>query len=217
MLLAYFDNLYILYFVFLLVNTMLYTAYGVKNRSKWAMILAIYFWTEVLIELASLWVGWKYGNNIYLSHINNITLFLLLSWFYYTIIRANEKIRSIPIILIICSVLFVAQFFLFPGIWKDFNNFEKVLLNYFLFLWSLIYAHSNLLKRKKFNIINFGMLCYSVLSCSIFLFVNVFEKWSLEHSLLIWFLNLILVFVLQIIFVIQWFYFVKNKSEIYAG
>ncbi|PQJ69173.1 hypothetical protein BTO14_14190 [Polaribacter butkevichii] len=207
---SFFDLISFIGIFVLIINTYFYFK-SYLNYSIAFKVFSIYLFLTLLIQISSS-VLFQLGiNNLYLSHFYFISQFILLSFFYSSLEKKNSVKKGIKYILLIGLIFISIYYTKDPETYYKFNIFEIIVTSIPLIIYSFLFF----LKRidnedKKFIYINSGLFLY--LSCSTLLFVAGNIKSSLKEVL--WYSNVSLYLVYQILIFIEWYKNFKSKKNI---
>lgn len=204
---------YWLYLFILLVNTILSFIKGYERKILWLKILSFYSLGLLIIQIASDVTAYFTSDNLYFSHIYFYFQFVTLGIFYHHLFRKYPKQQKFIRIYIILTTIYLLIYYLIdPTMWFVFNLSEIILTNYLLIVCSLMYNYNTLSKKRLLGYFNIGVVSYSILSASLFLYGNVVSKVDYSSAVYVWALHfLALIFFQVMIFtqLIQLFYFRK--------
>lgn len=196
------------YCILLALNSVLYSILNLrqsKNKKKGTAIISIYLWSMLIIQVASDLASYISYNNLYFSHIYFYTQFFLIGIFYFQVLTSVRQRRFILSYIIFTTLLLIIQYLVVPDLLFRFSLVEVFFTNYLLVCCALMY-HYNLLSAKserKFSIFNFGILTYSVLSLSFFLFGNVMSKINIDISIYVWLIHSIVLVFFHVMILVQ--------------
>lgn len=210
--------IFICYFILLSLNTVLYSINTGKGFPKWIKIISVYLWSMLIIQVVSDVMAYITSDNLYFSHIYFYSQFIWIGILYYKIFDRPDQRKFIRLYIIFTSVLLLMQYLIVPGLWFRFNLVEVFVTNYLLVLCSLMYNYSTLSKNKSksFSIFNLGVLTYSILSLSFFLFGNIMSTIEINISIYIWVIHNIILIFLHLTILLQWIKLVLLKKKTYV-
>lgn len=182
--------------------------YSIRCRSKTLAykIFIFYLIFSLIIQLWSSYLASRYENNLYLSHYYFTGQLAILSLFYYKLLKSNLK-KIIPFLGTFVFVILGFSFFFKPELYNQFFLFEIVLSSLPVVLYSLFYFFESFGdENKKFLIINSGVFIYLLCSTIIFSSGNLINGLiSDSTSIMLWFINIILYLIYQILIFIEWY------------
>lgn len=180
---------------------------GFAKFTKPFKIFTIYLVCIGLIQISTQIATVLMGNNLFLSHFYFISQFILLSFFYFLLL----KYKWIHIITVLVLGLVVFQFIYDPGIFYRYNPIGMTLTQGILVFYSLLYFYRSLSGKGEFLIVNVGVFFYMLSSALIFASGNLVFDVNISQSIVSTLIdvNLILFFVFQILIITEWW---KNYS-----
>lgn len=111
--------------------------------------------------------------NLFLSHFYFILQFVLLSMFYYHLLKENFQKKIIVVNLVVClSVLFI-QYALDRSRFNNYNLSEIFITSLSLIIYATFHLYNLLNKKKEFYYITIGLLIYLFGSTVFFLTSNL--------------------------------------------
>ncbi len=146
---------------------------GFSKSEKPFKIFAIYCWAMFAVQLASILVVKIYRNNLFISHFYFVLQFLILSFFYYFLMKEKIQKKTIMLLNIACSLLLVMQYSIDPKLFYTFNLFEIFITSLPLIIYSTFHLYNLLNEKKEFYYINIGLLIYLFGSTIVFLTSNL--------------------------------------------
>lgn len=193
---------YIGYF-FLLLNLIVFLK-GFSKNGKAFKIFTIYTGAILIIQLVST-ILFKFRiNNLFLSHFYFIFQFLLLSLFYYNLLKESLQKKTVAIFIILCPLILIVQYLINNTLFFKFNLFEIFITSFLLIIYSTFHLYNMLNGKREFYYINLGILLYLFGSTVLFLVGNLMNSLSSELNELTWILNSILYIVYQMFILTEW-------------
>lgn len=186
-------------YIVLFINTLFFLKLYSKN-GKPIKILAIYSCVMLIIQIITYMLAIKKMNNLFLSHFYFILQFVILSYFYYTILKEKAQKNSVKFGLLIVSIILIVQYCIEPNLFFKFNLLEIFLTSISLIVYISFYLYNMLNDEKKYYYFTIGLLLYLFGSTIIFLSGNLII--SLNHNSVfkkIWDLNRYLYVVYQLL------------------
>ncbi|SEM67999.1 hypothetical protein SAMN04488505_105383 [Chitinophaga rupis] len=161
--------------------------YSVLDKAgRWAYY---YLLSSVVFALGSLLIAALYRNNLWFTSVMHLLQFIILSAYYYVLIKRPPLKLIIKILLIPAFILFILDFFKLEGIYTYNSIFATVrtclLLAYGIIFFIQLLSDDDLIKEAVFinSLPNFwfnsGLFIYL---CSSFLF-SLAYNFFLRHSL----------------------------------
>ncbi len=169
----------------------------------------LYIITNLVIENAALFLARQGINNYALVHLFTLLEFILLSFFYFEIIRKPAAFRKMmyflaPIVAlyIICNTLFI------QGI-DQINSYSETLENLVIISFSIFYFYRVLLEQEPqtirgqaLSLINSGIIIYLAGSLFIFMFSAYLLQSAPEAHIPFFIFNGILNLISKILFLL---------------
>ncbi len=154
--------------------------------------------------------------NLHFSHAYFISQFLLLSLFYRSLFKSNQK-KYLVIIMVLVTLILAIQYALKPSLLYQFNLFEIFITSFPIVVYAAIHLYNSLNTVYVYSLINAGVLIYITSSTLIFILGNYisYEDMNSDIKRNIYLINKILYVVYLTLILIQWktsFRPVKSKS-----
>lgn len=183
-----------------------------KSLKKPIRSLLFYLIFLLIFQVATTTLTLLNIKNLIFSHAYFIIQFLILAHFFNQIINVPRvtKLIKVYVLSTLCFLLF--QYFLFPNLIWSYNIAEVFITNYLSILLSLIYFYKNLGKKKEYQPVVIGILLYSTLSTSIFLFGNVASYMKITSAIYIWIAHISTLIVFQLLITTQWLSMFKYRT-----
>lgn len=159
-------------YVLLAVNCLLFLK-GFSKNEKPFQIFAVYCWAMLAVQIGSNVVGKIYHSNLFLSHFYFGLQFILLSFFYYQLMKESIQRKIIVAVFIFCCIVLTLQYVIFPDLFYSFNLFEIFITSLPLIVYATFHLYNLLNEKKHFYYINFGLLIYLFGSTVVFLTTNL--------------------------------------------
>lgn len=209
-----FFTLFVAHLVLLSFNIFGYTYVYFKSKKehKIAKAIAIYLLFLASNEIASSVLSFKGINNLFLSHSFIIIQTLILGYIFIKNFLNRNQIKLAKIYLTVTMSFLVIQYSIHPSLLTQFNLIEVFLMNYFLILCSFCYFYNTLGKNRQYGFLVIGILFYSVMSSSIFLFGNLATSVDIDIAKIIWQSHFFLVMTYQLLVMLQWINIKLNKT-----
>ncbi len=193
---------YIGYF-FLLLNLIVFLK-GFFRNGKAFQIFTIYTGVILIIQLVST-ILFKFKiNNLFLSHFYFIFQFLLLSLFYYNLLKERFQKKTVALFIFVCPFILIVQYLIHNELFFKFNLFEIFITSFLIIIYSTFHLYNMLNGKRDFYFINLGILIYLFGSTVLFLVGNLMNSLSSELNELTWILNSILYIIYQIFILAEW-------------
>ncbi|AXG71541.1 hypothetical protein KORDIASMS9_03798 [Kordia sp. SMS9] len=164
-----------------------------------------------IIQVATFWLWYNSVNNLHLTHYYLSIQFILLSLFYYSLfINKRQKLLVAIILILVVGILIVQSYFM-PELLYRFNLTEILLTSLTIVFYSIIHFYNSLSETKKFTYINSGIFIYVLSSTLIFCSGNIMTELDPSINHLVWFMNVVLYLVYQILISVEWFRNFRKK------
>lgn len=197
----------ITYYFLLILNTFLFTILALRKAKKLqSLIITIYLWCMLLIQVTSDVVSIYTSNNLYFSHIFFFFHFWILGFYYYSSFSSKKQRVLIQYYMSLTSLFVVLQFFIQNGLWYRFSLIEVFFTNYFFVICALFFMYNAFSSKAKnqYGVLNLGVLIYSILSLSIFLFGNVMAQIDLDLTIYTWLIYTCILIFFHLSILHQW-------------
>ena len=143
----------------LLVNTILFFKVFFE-QDKAFKIFSFYLITMLLIQIKVSFLQANKIPNIYLSHFYFILQFLILSFFYFSILKNHFQKTVIKIAVPFCLIILAIQYYNNIDLYNKFNLFEIFITSFLIIIFSMFHFYNILNEKKKYYFINTGILLY---------------------------------------------------------
>lgn len=200
-----------IYLLILLINIVGIYNYYRKSPNSSIRTLFFYLIFLLLFQIITSALALQSINNLVLSHVFFVSQFFILAYFFNQLINLSSVTKLIRIYVIGALSFLLIQYLLFPNLIWNFNIAEVFITNYLSILLSLIYFYKNLGKKKEYQPFVIGILIYSTMSTSIFLFGNVASYIDIKSAVYIWGAHLITLLIYQLLITVQWLSKTKLK------
>lgn len=194
---------YIGYF-FLLLNFILFLK-SIAHKGKAYKLFVFYLGLILIVQILSEFLIRQKTNNLYLSHFYFIGQFVVLSLFYFNLLKKVALQRKIVKGgLIVVLLVLGLQYFNDPSLFLKFNLFEIFITSFVIIIYAAFHFYNLLNEKKEFYYINIGILMYLFGSTVLFLAGNFMTSLSPEINQLPWIFNSFLYIVYQVFILIEW-------------
>ena len=157
-----------------------------------------------LIQLvAKILVFYKFQNLI-ISHLYFILQFLILSFFYKSLIKNHIQLNIIKLTLIFFPAILGIQYLNYPSLINSFNLFEIVCSSFLVVTFASFHFYNLLNIKKEFYIFSIGLVIYLFGSTFLFLFMDLIAKNKLLNLNIVYSLNSIIYIIYQIFIFMEW-------------
>jgi len=194
----------IIYLITLLINIIGTYVYYKKSLKLPIKTLFYYLIFLLIFQIITTVLTSFSINNLILSHAYFIIQCFILAYFFNQIINVVKVTRIIKVYALSTLSFLLIQYLLFPNLIWSFNIAEVFITNYLGILLSLFYFYENLGKKKEYQSFVIGVIIYSTLSTSIFLFGNVASYINIKSAAYIWGAHLLILIFFQLLITFQW-------------
>lgn len=194
----------------MLINLVLFLI-QFKKLTKAFRIFTLYLFVISIIQLTSSYYSRNGMNNLFLSHFYFLLQFILLSFFYYTILKVHLQRQWVLIGLVICPLLIGIQYYLEPSLFWGFNLLEIFITSFLIVIYTMFHFYNILNESKEYYYLNTGIFIYVLGSTVLFLSGNILSTLDKSFGKNIWFLNGLLYVIYQVYIFIEWKK-IKNKQ-----
>lgn len=202
--------------ILLLLNIILLFK-GFTKKNKPLKIFVSYLIISLLFQIITTIMNRLKLHNLFLSHYYFIFQFLMLSYFYFNILKSIKIKKIIKAIsaLVICSL--ILQYSLHPETYFIFNVFEIVICSIPLVLYSFLFFNQNIMNdfKNDFIYLNSGVFIYLLSSTLLFAAGNYVSTSVTSWNRFIWTFNTLLYLVYQILIFVEWYKNFRSKKDIH--
>lgn len=177
---------------------------GFANQGKAYKIFTWYLGVVFTIQIISNIFMRMNTNNLFLSHFYFIGQFILLSFFYITILKEEFQKKLVKAGLVIGLLALSMQYAYDTSLFFKFNLFEIFITSFLLIIYATIHFYNMLNEKKEFYYVNVGLLIYLLGSTILFFVGNLTAVLSPKMSLFTWILNALLIIINQFFILIEW-------------
>jgi hypothetical protein len=195
----------------LLLNLILFIK-GFPNQGKAYTIFTWYLGGIFSVQIISNALMRLHSNNLFLSHFYFIGQFVLLSFFYVTVLKEEFQIKLVKVGLVLGLLVLSIQYAYDISLFFAFNLFEIFITSFLLIIYATFHFYNMLNEKKEFYYINIGILMYLFGSTILFLVGNLTTTLSSKMSLITWILNSALYIIYQLFILIEWKKSFSKKS-----
>lgn len=188
---------------------------GFSNNEKPFKIFALYCWSMFAVQLASILVVKIYNTNLFISHFYFGLQFIILSFFFYSLMKEQIQKRIISALLGLCIIILGIQYAFCPELFFGFNLFEIFITSLPLIIYGTFHLYNILNEKKQFYYITIGLLIYLFGSTVVFLTTNLLLSLKTYDSFeFIYSLNVYLyaIYQLFILFDLKYLFLPKKMS-----
>ncbi|MDI6050422.1 hypothetical protein QLS31_11315 [Flavobacterium sp. XS2P24] len=177
---------------------------GFANQGKAYKIFTWYLGVVFTIQIISNIFMRMNTNNLFLSHFYFIGQFILLSFFYITVLKEEFQKKLVKAGLVIGLLALSIQYAYDTSLFFKFNLFEIFITSFLLIIYATIHFYNMLNEKKEFYYVNVGLMIYLLGSTILFLVGNLTAVLSPKMSLFTWILNALLIIINQFFILIEW-------------
>lgn len=177
---------------------------GFANQGKAYKIFTWYLGVVFTIQIISNIFMRMNTNNLFLSHFYFIGQFILLSFFYITVLKEEFQKKLVKAGLVIGLLALSIQYAYDTSLFFKFNLFEIFITSFLLIIYATIHFYNMLNEKKEFYYVNVGLLIYLLGSTILFFVGNLTAILSPKMSLFTWILNALLIIINQFFILIEW-------------
>lgn len=177
---------------------------GFANQGKAYKIFTWYLGVVFTIQIISNIFMRMNANNLFLSHFYFIGQFILLSFFYITVLKEEFQKKLVKAGLVIGLLALSIQYAYDTSLFFKFNLFEIFITSFLLIIYATIHFYNMLNEKKEFYYVNVGLLIYLLGSTILFFVGNLTAVLSPKMSLFTWILNALLIIINQFFILIEW-------------
>ena len=191
---------------------------GFFKYGKTYKIFTLYILGVLLIDFIAshLW-DWFRIYNIFTHHFYDLFQFVILSYFYATLLQTKRQLLSVYILLIILPVFLLSRYIFNPQMFFEYSLLETYLATMPIIIYATMHLYNNLGQRTEFYYANLGILLYLFGSTFVFLFYELnsfFDRNNIFYKNLTT-INLTLQYIKFGFFFYQWKLIYFNKDGKY--
>lgn len=200
-------------YLILLINMFNYLKSSVFKKTRAFRVFSFYLAVIVVIQIISKVHHFYKIDNLFISHYYFIIQFILLSIYFYNIIK-SEKLKNIIVFISSTTLLSIIIQYLTTSItYNSFNLYEVVMCSLPLVLYSVFFFFQKLdSKDKKYIYINSGIFIYLLSSTLIFSSGNLMPDLPKKINRIIWHANVFLYLIYQILIFVEWYKHFRKKE-----
>ena len=188
---------------------------GFFKNGKAYKIFTIYIIGVLLMDfISSKLYSWFRIYNIFMNHFYDLFQFVILSYFYATLLKTKKQLFTVYILLIMLPVFFLSRYVFNPQMFFEYSLLETYLTTMPLIIYSSMHLYNNLGEKSEFYFINVGLLFYLFTSTFIFLLYKLITVFKFdEFNDIMIDINIILQYIKFGFFFYQWKLIYFNKDE----
>lgn len=164
-----------------------------------------------IIQVSTFLLWYNSVTNLHIAHYYLITQFIVLSLFYYSLFTNKIQKSLVAVVMVLVVLILIIQSYKVPDLLYKFNLTEILLTSLTLVFYSIIQFYNSLSETKKFTYVNSGIFIYVLSSTLIFCSGNIMTELDPSINHLVWFMNVVLYLVYQILISIEWFRNFRKK------
>ena len=158
--------------------------------------------------------SWFRIYNIFMNHFYDLFQFVILSYFYATLLKTKKQLFTVYILLIILPVFLLSRYVFNPQMFFEYSLLETYLTTMPLIIYSSMHLYNNLGEKSEFYFINVGLLFYLFTSTFIFLLYKLITVFKFdEFNDIMIDINIILQYIKFGFFFYHWKLIYFNKDE----
>lgn len=193
---------YIGYFL-LFINIILFNNFYL-NKKKALKIFILYLGVTFIIQVVSNVFFQLKINNLFISHFYFIGQFIILSFFYFTILKENYQKKIVQIGFISCLLILGIHYLIDSSKFYKFDLFEIFITSFLVIIYATFHLYNLLNEKKEFYYLSLGILLYLYGSTILFLVGNITALLSFKYAEIPWILNSVLYIVFQLFICREW-------------
>ena len=188
---------------------------GFFKNGKAYKIFTIYILGVLLNDyIGSKLYRWFQIYNIFMTHFYDLFQFVILSYFFATLLKTKKQLFTVYILLIVLPVFLLSRYIFNPQMFFEYSLLETYLTTMPLIIYSIMHLYINLGEKSEFYFINVGLLFYLFTSTFIFLMYKLIAVLQIkEFNNVIIDINIILQYIKFGFFFYQWKLIYFNKDE----
>lgn len=189
----------------LFINTILYFV-GFAGKSKAYKSLVIYLMSLFVIQtVADVYATYGMNNHFLATYLLFIP-FILLSYFFYNLLRNinSKKAKIIKYVSPVVMLGLLIQYSVTPSLYYVFNSIGLLATTCIIITYSVLYLYEIISRPLPFHYVTIGILIYYLSSSLIFISVPTIASFNVEISLLIWKINAVLFTAYQLLILWEW-------------
>ena len=188
---------------------------GFSKNGRTYKIFTIYITGVLLIDYitSNLW-SWFRIYNVFTTHFYDLFQFVILSYFFATLLKTKKQLFTVYILLIVLPVFLLSRYIFNPQMFFEYSLLEMYLTTMPLIIYASMHLYNNLGQRREFYFANIGILFYLFTSTFIFLLYKLITVLEFDvFSEIMIDINIILQYIKFGFFFYQWKLIYFNKNE----
>lgn len=191
-------------YVLMLINLIL-LVWQFKKYNKALRIFTFYMFVIAVIQLTTRYYSRNDINNLFLSHFYFILQFIILSFFYKTILPVVSQKRCVVAGIMLCFLVLGIQYYYNPALFFKFNLLEIFITSFLILIYALFHFYNILNESKQYYYLNTGIFIYIFGSTVLFMSADILSTIDKSYGKIIYLLNGVLYTVYQIFIFIEWY------------
>lgn len=200
-------------YLLMLINLVLFLI-QFKKLNKAFRIFTFYMLVIAIIQLTTRYFSRNGMNNLFISHFYFVLQFVILSFFYKTILPVNAQKKCVLTGLIVCLSILSIQYYYNPSLFYTFNLLEIFITSFLILIYAMFHFYNILNESKEYYYLNTGIFIYIFGSTVLFLSGDILSTIDKSYGKIIYTLNGLLYIVYQIYIFIEWLRVRKTKAGI---
>jgi hypothetical protein len=170
---------------------------GFFKNGKTYKIFTIYIVCVLLIDyVGSNLYRWFKIYNVFISHFFDLFQFVLLSFFYSTLLNTKNQLKILYVTFIVLLSFLSIRYLVNPNLFFEFSLLESYLTTMPIIIYATMHLYNNLGKKAPFYYANLGLLFYLFSSTFLFLLYELVALLNAkEYYLIIVNINIVLQYI----------------------
>lgn len=187
----------------MLINLVLFLS-QFRKLNKALRIFTFYLFVIAIIQLTTRYYSRNGHNNLFLSHFYFILQFVILSFFYKTILPLVSQKKCVITGLIVCFSILGIQYYCNPQLFFKFNLLEIFITSFLILIYALFHFYNILTESKQYYYLNTGIFIYIFGSTVLFMSGDILSTIDKSYGQVIYLFNGLLYVVYQVYIFIEW-------------
>jgi hypothetical protein len=212
-----YDSLVYIGYFLSFINLVLYIK-SYSSQDKTFNVFTLYLGIVFCIQMISSIYVYFSVNNLFLSHFYFIGQLVILSFFYYLLLKTIMQKRFLKFAFVLGILALSIHYFLDPSQFFKFNLFEIAVTSLLVVVFAMMHLYNMLAEEKEFYYVTVGIIIYLLGSTVLFFVGNLTVGLSSEFKFLTWTLNAVLIIVYQLFILFEYrksFTKVGSKNKLY--
>lgn len=188
---------------------------GFFKKGKTYKIFTVYIFGVLLIDyIGSNLYKWFKIHNIFIFHFYDLFQFVLLSFFFSTLLQTRKQIKILYTTFIILLSFLSLRYIVNPKMFFEYSLLESYLTTMPIIVYATMHLYNNLGKRADFYYANLGLLFYLFTSTFLFLHYELMTLLNVnEYYKNIVNINIVLQYIKFGFFFYQWKIIYFNSND----